>query len=61
MINNTYCCNGNCPFKDCNKHLSQLLKLKREGTVNVASLDGVCKRYIGYLVDEICGQSGFEL
>lgn len=49
MNNKTYCINKDCPFKDCDKHLSQL-KIK-EGMVNVANFDGVCDRYLFYILE----------
>lgn len=67
--NKTYCININCPFKECDKHLTQIVGVRYDGEsdkyvydgnekryVNVASLDSVCEKYLGYLVDVI----GFE-
>ena len=36
-------------------HMSKISKAARQGTgyVSVANYDGVCKKYIGYLVDEV--------
>lgn len=64
--NKTYCINIHCPFKECDKHLGQIEGVKYDGDkdkyvydgdekkyVNVASLDSVCDKYLGYLVDEI--------
>ena len=50
----TYCVNGNCPFKECDKHLQQLKNAKDKSKyIKVASLDSVCKDYLHYLLDEI--------
>lgn len=50
----TYCVNADCPFKECDKHLQQLKKVKDKSEyIKVASLDGVCKDYLHYLLDEI--------
>lgn len=50
----TYCVNADCPFKECDKHLQQLKKVKdKSGYIKVASLDSVCKDYLYYLLDEI--------
>ena len=47
-----YCINKNCPFKDCDKHLSQLLTTQPDGRtiIGTAALDGTCRRYITWLV-----------
>ena len=39
----TVCFNGTCPFEDYD-------------TVTVISLDAVCRRYIGWLVDKLEGR-----
>lgn len=49
--NKVYCCNNNCPFKDCDKHLNNVRNLAKQTVISVANLDGVCKRYISHLVD----------
>lgn len=49
----TYCINGNCPFKSCKKHLKHCRSKKRK--VWVANYDGVCRKYISWLVDEAVG------
>ena len=46
----TYCINSECPFRDCEKHLS---KSKSKGKVYVANFDGICKRYIAYVLEEV--------
>lgn len=54
MSDITYCINGQCPFKDCERHPSKISKAALQGTgyVSVVNFDGICRRYIGYLVDE---------
>lgn len=64
--NKTYCINISCPFKECDKHLSQIEGVKYDSKkgkymydgnekkyVNIASLDSICDKYLGYLVDKI--------
>ena len=45
----TYCINSECPFRDCEKHLS---KSRSKGKVYVANFDGICKRYITWMLKE---------
>ena len=48
---NTYCVNSDCPFKDCDKHLSQLKKMgDQNGQVIIADLDSVCRHYMHYIL-----------
>lgn len=51
----TVCFNGTCPFEDCSHHPGQLKGMPRDDTVTVMSLDAVCRRYIGWLVDKLAG------
>ena len=44
----TYCVNAQCPFKDCERHISKA----GSGLVSVASLDGVCRRYLVQILKE---------
>lgn len=48
----TYCINSNCPFTDCEKHLTKV-KSETNNHVYVASVDGVCRQYLSYLLDSI--------
>lgn len=52
----TVCINGTCPFEDCSHHPGRLKGMPRDDTVTVMSLDAVCRRYIGWLVDELAGR-----
>ena len=45
----TYCINNNCPFTSCKKHLKHCRAKKRK--IKIANYDGVCRRYISWLVD----------
>ena len=45
----TYCINSECPFRDCEKHLS---KSRSKGKVYVANFDGICKRYVTWMLKE---------
>ena len=49
-----YCRNNQCPFKDCDKHIS---KAKNLYEVYIADFDGVCRRYIGWLLKEVDKES----
>ncbi len=53
MADITYCINKQCPFKDCERHLSRIsdAAIRGKGYVSVSNFDGVCRRYISYLVD----------
>ena len=55
MADITYCVNSACPFKDCERHSSKISDacIKGKGYVSVANFDGVCRRYISHIVDEI--------
>ena len=47
----TYCINAKCPYTDCERHVSQLAG--ERGTFSFANFDGVCRKYICYIVDSI--------
>ena len=49
----TYCINNQCPFKECERHLSKISEayIDKKGYVSVANYDGMCRKYISYLVD----------
>lgn len=56
----TYCSNASCPFEDCEHHLTRLTSstwkplIRRDSRyVSIADYSGICRRYIGYLVDYI--------
>ena len=59
MADITYCINGSCPFKDCERHSSRvdLSKIDDAGYVSVANFDGVCKRYLSYLLQLLEGET----
>lgn len=50
----TYCCNLNCPFRDCDRHLVHAPK--GEECVSIANFDATCRRYITDLVKEEYGK-----
>lgn len=54
MADITFCVNAECPFKDCERHMSRIPDacIKGGGYVSVSDFDGVCKRYIAYLKEE---------
>jgi hypothetical protein len=47
----TYCSCIVCVNKECERHLSNLLKLEKTQVVSIADFSGVCRDYIGQLVD----------
>lgn len=46
----TRCINANCPFTECERHLTKIEKATED--VSVANFDSVCREYISYLVDK---------
>ena len=47
----TYCVNSSCPFKNCEKHLTQLEGIEdQSGQVKIASLDSICRDYMNYIL-----------
>ena len=50
MADITYCVTPECPFKDCERHCDNA---PRGVPVSIAHMAGTCRRYIGYLVEEI--------
>lgn len=46
-----YCINNECPFKSCKRHLTHCRAKKRK--VWVANYDGICSKYIGWLVKKV--------
>lgn len=51
MHDKTYCVNGDCPFKECDRHKSHAPKF--HGFISVANFDATCEKYISYLVSEV--------
>ena len=49
MGDRTYCDNTSCPFKDCDRHFSNI---KVSTLVSVASFGADCRRYIGSVRSE---------
>ena len=50
-----YCANVDCPFNDCKRHWTRISELKGTGVthINLEDFSGVCRQYIGHLVDKI--------
>ena len=46
----TYCVNAQCPFVDCEHHLTNA---PTNTPIVMSGMDGVCRRYIDFLVDEL--------
>ena len=51
MTDINYCNNEDCPFEDCEWHWRQLEGV--EGSALFSNYGGICRRYIGYLVDKL--------
>ena len=62
MADITYCTNKDCPFKKCERHYSKASRAALIGTgyVSVADYSGVCREYIGYLVDKSSKKGGTD-
>ena len=45
-----YCLNNECPFRDCEHHA---VNAPRKVKVRVAWLDGTCRQYIDWCIDQI--------
>lgn len=52
----TYCLNWQCPFTDCERHS---VNAPRGVPVSCAYLDGTCRRYIEYVVEEVSKYGNF--
>ena len=51
----TYCISADCPSKDCKIKVTNN-KFKPGEIVSMADFSGVCRYYIGWLIDEIEGE-----
>lgn len=53
MADITYCSNTVCPFKECERYPDKISEaaINGRGYVSVTDFSGVCRDYIGYLVD----------
>lgn len=61
MADITYCINGDCPFKNCDRHHSKIKSAaKATGYVSVADFGGTCKRYLEFLVEECSSENEEE-
>ena len=54
MADITYCTNTDCPFKKCERYFTKASEaaIQGKGYISIADFSGVCRDYIGYLVDE---------
>ena len=52
MADITYCVNRFCPFEDCDRHLENVKGMPPETLISVAPLDGTCRRYLDFLLEE---------
>lgn len=53
MADITYCCYAECPFKDCERHLSKVTESGRAQAVWMADFAPTCRRYIAHVVEEV--------
>lgn len=51
----TYCVSSDCPSMDCKIKVTNN-KFKPGEIVSMADFSGVCRYYIGWLIDEIEGE-----
>ena len=56
----TYCINNNCPYTTCKKHLGQLKYNQSKNNIQIANYDGMCRKYISWLVDKILEDTNIE-
>ena len=49
----TYCAYKDCPFKDCESHLTHTKRFPIGTMISVADYSGTCRRYIGWVVDKV--------
>ena len=54
----TYCINSGCPFKDCKNHVKHAPKNQKY--ITVSNMDGVCRKYLSYLLDEVIKENKFN-
>lgn len=52
----TFCTSADCPSKDCKIKVTNN-KFKPGEIVSMADFSGVCRYYIGWLIDKIEGES----
>ena len=53
MADITYCSCIVCVNKECERHPSNICKLKDTQYVSIANFGGVCRDYIGQVVDAV--------
>ena len=58
MADITYCSCVECLNKECERHPSNLLKLKATQAVSIANFGGVCRDYIAQVVDAVFERGG---
>ena len=49
----TFCSYKDCPLTDCERHLINVKQPYPKGYISISDFSGICRDYIGYLVDEI--------
>ena len=55
----TFCESTDCPFTECRRHKDNLKDVKKPVVISVSMLQGVCRKYIGWLVYMVReGQNG---
>lgn len=53
MENELYCTERSCPFENCEKHWKHLIGRPDKQEVRVINLSGVCRDYLGWVLDEV--------
>ena len=53
MGNELFCTEKSCPFEDCEKHWKHLIGRPGRQEVRVITLSGVCRDYLGLVLDEV--------
>lgn len=53
MENELHCTERSCPFENCEKHWKHLIGRPDKQEVCVINLSGVCRDYLGWVLDEV--------
>lgn len=53
MENELFCIEKSCPFESCEKHWKHLIGRPDRQEVRVINLSGVCRDYLGWVLDEV--------
>lgn len=53
MGNELFCTEKSCPFESCEKYWGHLIGRPGRQEVRVINLSGVCRDYLGLVLDEV--------